>query len=98
MVFCVPGECSCVMPARAQRFHCGGLESSEDLCCTGSQSFTVLLFCASGFLELVSRCQAGFAKHPFFCEYECLTEKLVRATVSAGGISSHLEQSSFLHT
>lgn len=54
------------------------------------------LYCAvvpcHGFWELVSRCQAGFAEHPFCCEYDCLTEKRLRATVSAGGVSSHLEQ------
>lgn len=44
MVFWVPGECSCVTPARAQRFHCGGLESSEDLCSQGAKA---LLCCYS---------------------------------------------------
>lgn len=81
MVLWVPGECSYVTPARAQGFCCGGLESSEDLCCTWSQSFYCCCSVPVAF-ELVSRCQAGFAKYPLFCEYECLTEKLVRSTVS----------------
>lgn len=46
MVFWVPGECSCVIPARAQRSlrWFGVFEEFEDLCCTGKQSFIVLLF------------------------------------------------------
>lgn len=59
---------------------------------TCAQAAKAFLCCSVASESLFLGIKLDF-QNPFCHEYECLTEKLVKAIVSAGGVNSHLELS-----